>query len=126
MSSGFTSSSNCAAVTSPDAIAASFSETFFSYARLRDLRRRVVADERRERRHQHERVAHVARDRLAVRLDADDAVLAEAVAGVGEQIDALEEIVDEHRLEHVELEVPARAGDADADVVAHHVRRTPS
>ena len=34
----------------------------------------------------------------------------------------LQHVVDEHRLEDVELEVPARAGDADRDVVAHDLR----
>ncbi len=43
------------------------------------------------------------------------------MARVGQQRAALEHVVDDDRLEHVELEVPARAGEADRGVVAHHV-----
>ena len=60
--------------------------------------------------------------RCAVGLDADRAVLAEAVAAVGDQPRALQEVVGDERLEHVELEVAARAADVDGHVVAHDLR----
>jgi hypothetical protein len=53
-------------------------------------------------------------DALDVGLEALDAELAEPVAGVGEQVDRVAEVVDEDRLADVQLEVAARAGDATA------------
>ena len=43
-----------------------------------------------------------------------------------EQARALQEIVDDQRLEDVELEVARGAADVDGDVVAHHLRSTAS
>ena len=41
---------------------------------------------------------------------------------VGEQTDALQNVMGDQRLEHVELEVAKRAADADGHVVAHDLR----
>src|SRR4030042_4847701 len=72
---------------------------------LGDLARLVVADMRRQRRHQHERLLQMLLDALPVGLDADDAFLAEAVGDVGEQPDGLQHGIGDHRLEHVEVEM---------------------
>ena len=45
------------------------------------------------------------------RLDADDAILGEAVGDVAEQPDRLEHAVSEQRLEHVELEMALATGE---------------
>src|SRR3989440_3114884 len=93
----------------------------FLVRRLRDLRRFVVADVRVESSDQHQRLPHQLRDALAVRLDADRAVVVEAPAPVGEQPHRLQEVVDDERLEDVQLEVPHGAADVDGDVVAEHL-----
>jgi len=73
-------------------------------------------------RDEHEGPFQVLRDPFAVRLDADGAVLAEAIASVRQQSTALQEIVDHHRPEHVQLEVAACPPDPDGDVVAQYLR----
>src|SRR5262249_10782033 len=70
---------------------------------LGDLRRAVVADVCVERSHEHERVLDVLGDPLLVRFETVDAELAEVSAGVGEQVDGVQEVEDHHRLEDVEL-----------------------
>ena len=72
---------------------------------LRDLGGVVVADLRVERRHQHQALVEQLGDPLAVGLDADHAIVGEAAAAVGEQPDRLQHVVDDQRLEDVELEV---------------------
>ena len=81
----------------------------------------VVADFGRERGDQHQRVVNVVADLGAIDFDAGDAVIDEAVAGVGEKFDGLQIVEDHHRLENVELEISLRAGEADRGVVAHHL-----
>src|SRR3990172_4795239 len=90
---------------------------------LGDLARLVVADMRRKRRHQHERLLHMLLDALPIRREADDAFLAEAVGDVGEKPDGLQHGVGDHRLEHVEFEMPLASGKGDRRVVAHDLRR---
>ena len=68
---------------------------------------------------EHERIFYIALDDGEVRLDADGAVIVEGMAGVGEEADGVQEIVDDDGFEHIELEVTLRGGDADGGVVAH-------
>ena len=56
---------------------------------------------------------------LGVRLQAGDAMLVEVAAAVGEQADGLQQVVDDHRLEHVELQVALAGGEGNRAVVAH-------
>src|SRR5882762_4423182 len=49
-------------------------------------------------------------------------MFAEALGPVGQQPHALEEIVDDERLEHVQLEISRGTADIDRDVVAEHLR----
>jgi len=58
-----------------------------------------------------------------IRLDPVDAAIREAPAGVAEQPCRAQHVEDDHRLEHVELEMPVAAGDRDGDVIAHDFRR---
>ena len=51
-------------------------------------------------------------DPLLVGLEALDAVLAEGAAAVGEQLDPVEQVVGDDRLEDVELEVALAAGES--------------
>ncbi len=51
--------------------------------------------------------------RFSFGLDADDAIVGEAHGRVGQQADRLQQIVDDHRLEHVQLEMALAAGDGD-------------
>ena len=88
---------------------------------FRDLRRLVIADVRVERGHQHQRFTHQLRDALEIGFDAQRAVVVEARGAVGEQTHALQEIVDDHRLEHVEFEISHRAANVDRHVVAEYL-----
>src|SRR3990172_4898015 len=90
---------------------------------LGDLARLVVADMRRKRRHQHERLLQMLLDAVPVGLDADDAFLPEAVGDIGEKPDGLQHGVSDHRLEYVRLEMPLASGKGDRRVVAHDLRR---
>ena len=89
---------------------------------LGDLCRVVVADVRVERGDQHQRVVEVFLDIGFVGFDANGAVVVERAAGVGDEADGLQKVVDHHRLEHVELEVARGAADVDGGVVADHLR----
>src|SRR5690349_1812196 len=71
----------------------------------------LVADMRIQRRHQHQRLAHQLLDARAVGLDADSAVLVKIFARTREEFRAVEEIADDERTEHIELEVTGRAAD---------------
>src|SRR5215472_19008696 len=77
----------------------------FAMRLLRDRGGLVVADVRIERRDEHQRALKQLTDALAVGLDATRAVLIEALHSVGQQPDALQHVVDDHRAEYVELEV---------------------
>ena len=79
----------------------------------------VVADMGVQRCHEHQRIGHIAGDLLTVRLDPDDAVIGEGVAGVGEETDGMEEIVDDDRLEDIQFKVSLRGGDTDGGIVSH-------
>ena len=86
-----------------------------------DLRRLVVADDRRKRRHQHQRALHVLVDLLQVGLGALDQELAEVGAAVGHDRDRMRDVEDHQRLVDVHLEIAAGAAEADRDVVGHHL-----
>ena len=86
---------------------------------LGDLRRHVVADVVVQRGHEHQRVLEVVADGGEVWLHAVDTLRPEGAAGVREQARAVQEVVDHHRLVHVELEVALAATDGDGRVVAH-------
>ncbi|CAM2158157.1 conserved hypothetical protein [Paraburkholderia tropica] len=88
---------------------------------LGDLRGLVVADVRIERRHQHQRLVEQRVDAVAIRLDAHRAMIVEAERAVGEQADRLQYVVRDHRAEHVQFEVAARAADVHGHVVAEHL-----
>jgi len=61
----------------------------------------VVADFGSERRDEHQRIVDVAVDLRAIDFNADDAVVHEGVAGIGEELDAVQIVEDHHRLENV-------------------------
>src|SRR5512135_41558 len=88
---------------------------------LGDFRGAVVADHRRERSDEHERALDQLRDTVLVRLNAAHAVLLERRASVGQQAGALQEVVDQHGLEHVQLEISRGSGKIDRDVVTEHL-----
>src|SRR6267378_4654450 len=68
-----------------------------------DLGGLVVADFGGEGRDEHERIADVVVDLLAIGLDAVDAVFDKAVAGVGEEFHGVQIIENHDGLENVEL-----------------------
>lgn len=72
---------------------------------FRDLGGVVVPDVRVQGGHQHERVAQMGGDLVASRLDADGAMVVEGHAGISQQAYGLQEVVNHHRLEHVQLKV---------------------
>ena len=86
-----------------------------------DLRGLVVADHRRQRRHQHQRALDVLLDLLEVRLGALDQELAEVGAAVGHDRDRMRDVEDHQRLVDVHLQIAAGAAEADRDVVGHHL-----
>src|SRR5687767_14795791 len=61
---------------------------------LRDLGGIVVADVRIQSGDEHQRIVEILLDAHAVRLDANDAVLAQAVGSVGQEANALQEVVN--------------------------------
>ena len=119
--SGFTSASNSLPVSSPSSIADSLQRRALLVRVLGDLGRVVVADLAVERGHQHQRLVDQLLDPRPVGLDAHRAVVVEAQRGIGEQPDRLQEVVGDHRLEDVELEIALARGDPDRGVVAHHL-----
>src|SRR6266851_4123387 len=86
-----------------------------------DLGGVVVADLGDEGGDEHHGIVDILVDLFAVGFDADDAVLDEAVAGVGEEFDGVQIIENHHGLEDVELEIALRAGEADGGIIAHHL-----
>src|SRR5690606_42085528 len=52
-------------------------------------------------------------------LHASDAVAVEVATAVGQQVDRFQQVVNDHRLEHVQLQVPLTGGETDGHVVAH-------
>src|SRR5690606_693145 len=91
--------------------------------RLRDHRRIIVADCRRKRGDQHQRLLHQVCDANLVRLDALDAIVGEGAHGVRQKPNRLQRGVGNHRLEDVELEVALAGSNGDDGLVAHDLRR---
>nr|GEU28044.1 chaperone protein DnaJ A6, chloroplastic [Tanacetum cinerariifolium] len=88
---------------------------------LGDGRGLVVADVRRQRGDQHQRALHQLGNAPKVGLDPVDAMLLEAAHAVGQQARALQEVVGDQRLVHIELEVARRATHGDRHVVAEYL-----
>ena len=88
---------------------------------LGDGRRLVVADVRRQRGDQHQRAFHQFGNAVAVRLDAVHAMFFQAAHAVRQQTRALQEIVRDQRLVHIQLEVARGAAHGDRHVVAEHL-----
>ena len=85
---------------------------------LGDLGRPVIADRRCQRRDEHQRAADVRPDPDHIGLEALDTELPEGATTVGQELDPVEQVMRDDRLEHVELEIALRAGDGDRRVVA--------
>ncbi len=81
----------------------------------------VVADVWRQRCNQHQRALQVLVNPLAVRLRAAQAVQVEAVHGVCQQSNALNDIVNDQRFERIQLQVSLHAANTDGGVIAHHL-----
>lgn len=79
----------------------------------------VVASDGIQARNEHQTLVHDLVNLLLVRLDADNAVLAERVGSVSEEADRLEEVFDKNGLEDVKLKLTVRAGNRDGGVVTH-------
>ena len=56
-----------------------------------------------------------------VRLQPGNTVLGEVAAAIGQELNRLQQVVDDHRLEHVELQVALAGGEGDGGVVAQHL-----
>ena len=78
----------------------------------------VVADHRVEVSDNPDGVGHVRLAHILVGGDAGYALLAQGLRRVGEQADGLEQRLTDHRLHHVELELPRLGGHGDGHVVA--------
>src|SRR5713101_1064579 len=92
---------------------------------MRNLGGLVVSNSGGHRGHQHQRVLHVPANLGTIDVNAFDHVLDVAVAGVRDQGDRMQEVVDDHRLEHVEFEVALRASESNrsggaVNLSAHH------
>ncbi len=90
--------------------------------RLGNGRRLVVADVRRKRGNEHQRTLHQLGDARPVGLDAARQMMIEAVHRIGQQPQALQHVVRDQRLEHIELEVAGSPADIDRHIVAEHLR----
>src|SRR5690242_14384911 len=73
-------------------------------SRVRDLGGFIVTDLGTQSRHQHQRIAHVFVDLGAVQRDSADHVIHKSKAGIVYQRDRVQKIVNQHRLENVQLE----------------------
>ncbi len=88
---------------------------------LGDFGRSVVADMRIQRSDQHKTALEMFCHACRVGLEAGDAVGIEVATAVGQKPNRLEQVVDDHRLEHVELQMTLARCEADGHVVAHHL-----
>ena len=70
-------------------------------------------------RDQDERIVQISRNPLAIRFDADDAMLAEGIHAVCEQADRLNQVIGDDWHEDIELEVPLAGGNSQSGIVAH-------
>ena len=88
---------------------------------LGDLGGVVVADVRIERGDQHQAFLHQFVDARGVGLEAGDAMLREALDPLGQKLGRVNEVVDDQRLEDVELEVAAGSADVHRHIVTQHL-----
>ena len=93
---------------------------------VRNLRSVHVADEGRQGRNEHEGALHQVVQTLLIGRNACDAVDFERLHHVGEVLDRLDEVVGDHWLEDVQLEVALACGKVDAGGVPHHLNRNHS
>ena len=78
-----------------------------------------IADVGIQRSHQHQRIVQVMAHFCPVGLDAHHAVVVEGDHGFRQKPGGLEEIVDQHRHEHIQLEIALAGGNAHGGIVAH-------
>lgn len=71
---------------------------------------------------EHERFVEQFADAIAIRLDADHAVLGERAGTVRQQADRAQDVGNDQRLEDVQLKVAVAAADANCHVIAHDLR----
>jgi hypothetical protein len=83
----------------------------------------VVTDHGRQGGDEHQALIQQRLDAAGVGLQAFKAVQAKAVAGPGEQRDALQQIVGNQGFEDIELEIALAGGHLHGGVVAHHLQR---
>ena len=83
----------------PEFERALFQREVVIHCEMRNLRRFVVADDRRERGHQHERFVHVLLDLFQIRFRPFHEVLAEVRAAVGQERDGMGDVEDDQRLD---------------------------
>ena len=81
----------------------------------------LVTDQRRESRDVHQGAIEEVINLFLVRGNAVNAVFSEGYFNVGEQTDALQQVVSDHGLEDVQFEVALGSSEADRGVVAHHL-----
>ena len=65
-------------------------------------------------------------DGVSVCFYADGTFFIERQDRVGQKIDRLQEIVDDHRFEHIEFKISLAGRKADRRIVAQHLTRPPS
>ncbi|MNC40225.1 hypothetical protein D3C75_889200 [compost metagenome] len=88
---------------------------------LGDLSRLLVTDVWIQGGYEHERVVQIPGNRLFVRLDSLCAVPVKREHGIAKQPAGLQEAVDQHRLEDIELKMPLARRYPDRHVVAEHL-----
>ncbi len=65
--------------------------------------RTVIANVRIQRRHEHQALVQQGIDTLAIRLNANDAILLERQARVAQQSSRMEQVANQHRLKYIQL-----------------------
>ena len=88
---------------------------------LRDVCSGVVANVRVESGDEHETLIEKFINAIAVGLNASNAVEVEGFTGIGEEGSRVQDVLNDHRLEHIELEVARHATNADGRVVTHNL-----
>ena len=86
---------------------------------LGDLRGIVIANVRIQSRYQHQRVPQMFIDSLAVDRQAGDAVFDEAMTGIMNQSDRVQQVMNHYRLENIQFKVALRAGESNRRIVTH-------
>src|SRR6185295_10327553 len=82
----------------------------------------VVADMGIKRGDQHQAFLHQLVDAGGIRLEARDAMVREAFDSFGQKRGRVNKVMDDQRLEDVELEIAARSADVDGYVIAQNLR----